>query len=52
MRKLVKSTEKRQVVLNRLGLKPAATVNMKYVMIDGIPHKMKGGVLTAMTKKS
>jgi hypothetical protein len=50
MRKLVKKSENRQEVLNRLGLQPAAVVNMKYVMIDGVPHKMKDGVLTPMVK--
>jgi hypothetical protein len=42
--------ENRTNVLNRLGLKPAATYNIAYVMIGGVPHKMKDGVLVPMTK--
>jgi hypothetical protein len=42
--------ENRTNVLNRLGLKPAPISSISYVMIDGVPHRMKGGVLVPMTK--
>jgi len=42
--------ENRTNVLNRLGLKPAPISSISYVMIDGVPHKMKDGVLVPMTK--
>ena len=38
MEKLMKGKENKQEVLDRLGLK-SETVRMKYVLINGIPHK-------------
>lgn len=38
MEKFIKGKENKQDVLNRLGLK-SETVRMKYILINGIPHK-------------
>ena len=47
-----KGVEKRNEVLNRLGLVTETKPVAKYVMRNGIPHKIQDGVWVALTKKA